>query len=243
MVTEMDGDPRLALLGRRILRLADHRWVAIDVLLAALFADSAIHVAASTGSYGGVSGAVTSSDAFSNTAYLVGSGPTQLREGVGSMTCLSAGVDPTGSAHSAAGGTCDAIDDFGARTDQLPGGRASATSITLTNVGSVSTKGASFVAGTCIAAAAHDYAGSDISRYCATVDVTIGNTTPGAIDKCVFPLATVANCPAPNPSGTLANLANRTLRNPALPHWLWVHRLPTPSPFNSTHQQPTPIKV
>jgi signal transduction histidine kinase len=44
----MDGDPRLALLGRRILRFADHRWAALDVLLAALFADSAIHVAASS---------------------------------------------------------------------------------------------------------------------------------------------------------------------------------------------------
>jgi hypothetical protein len=168
------------------------------------------------GSYEGVSGAVTSSDAFTNTAYLVGSGPIQLREGVGSTACLSAGVDPAGSAHSAAGGRCEAIDDFGARTDQLPGGSSSATSITLTNAGSVSTAGASLVAGTCTAAAARDYAGSDVSHYCASVDVTIGNTTPGAIDKCVFPLATVANCPAPNPSGTLASLANRTLRNPAL---------------------------
>jgi signal transduction histidine kinase len=50
MVTTMDGDPRPVLLGRRILRLADHRWVALDVLLAALFADSAIHVTASTSS-------------------------------------------------------------------------------------------------------------------------------------------------------------------------------------------------
>jgi hypothetical protein len=62
----------------------------------------------------------------------------------------------------------------------------------------------------------HLYAGLDTIHYCATVDVTIGNTTPGAIDKCVFPLATVASCPAPNPSGTLASLASRTLRDPAL---------------------------
>jgi signal transduction histidine kinase len=50
MVTAMDDDRRLVLLGRRILHLADHRRVALDVVLAALFADSAIHVAASSSS-------------------------------------------------------------------------------------------------------------------------------------------------------------------------------------------------
>jgi signal transduction histidine kinase len=47
-VTAMDNQPRLTLLGRRIVRLADRRWVALDVVLAALFTDSAIHVAASS---------------------------------------------------------------------------------------------------------------------------------------------------------------------------------------------------
>jgi signal transduction histidine kinase len=46
-LTAMDDDPHLPLMGRRLLRLADHRWAALDVAVAAVFADSAIHVAAS----------------------------------------------------------------------------------------------------------------------------------------------------------------------------------------------------
>jgi hypothetical protein len=168
-------------------------------------------------SYEGVSGAVTSMGDFTDTAYQVGSGPVQLREGVGSTACFSTGSGLASLA--AAGDPCGAIDDLGGRMDQVPGGPASLSSITLTNVGGVSTSGASLAAGTCKTADAsddRDYAGSDTSHYCAKVDVTIGNTTPGALDKCVFPVATVAACRAPSLTGTLASLASRTLRNPAL---------------------------
>jgi signal transduction histidine kinase len=47
-VTVMDDDKRLPRLGRRIVRLADHRLFWLDLLVAVVFADSAIHVAAST---------------------------------------------------------------------------------------------------------------------------------------------------------------------------------------------------
>jgi signal transduction histidine kinase len=47
-VTVMDDNQRLPRLGRRIVRLADHRLLGLDLLVAVVFADSAIHVAAST---------------------------------------------------------------------------------------------------------------------------------------------------------------------------------------------------
>jgi hypothetical protein len=139
-----------------------------------------------------------------------GSGQVQLSEGVGTARCVSTAVGR---------GSCRMIDDLGATVDHAPGGATTATTVTLTNIGTVGTNVASLTIGACTAAPAHDndgYTGSDLAGYCAAVDLTIANTTAGALDKCVFPAATVAACSAPGALGTLASFASRTLTNPAL---------------------------
>jgi hypothetical protein len=156
---------------------------------------------------------------FANSAYDVGSGPVQLSENVGSATCVSTGDSSLASGVGSHRADCTNIDDFGAKIDQSPGGPASRTVVRLTNTGSVSTSVATLVTGQCTATAARnggEFSGSDTAGYCAEVDVTIANHTPGAPDKCVFPAMTAAACSAPSDRGTLASLNNRTLTSPAL---------------------------
>ncbi len=166
--------------------------------------------AAAIGALSGVSGATTGPTS------VVGSGQVQLREGVGSTTCFSTGL---GSKRGGPAGACNSINDLGAATDQTPGTAPTSTTVTVTNVGSVGTSVASLSGGTCRAAAAADnagFTGSDLARFCNSIDLTIANRTPGAHYRCVFPAMTVDACPAPSRSGTLAELANRTLTGPGM---------------------------
>jgi X-X-X-Leu-X-X-Gly heptad repeat protein len=159
------------------------------------------------------------SGTISNGSNAFASGTVQLKEGVGAATCFSTGSGTGGFATASNTGTCSIIDDLGDKLDQVPGGTAAVTTITMTNVGSVATSPASLVAGACSAAAASDnggYTGSDTTSFCGKVEVTIGNTSTGAVDKCVFPDVTAAACAAPSTGGTLATLASQTLSSPGL---------------------------
>jgi hypothetical protein len=146
------------------------------------------------------------------------SNAVQLEEGLGATTCLSIGMLADGPGVPAGGGSCS-LDALGAKLDQVPGGPESSTTVTLTNVGDVVTTSSSLAAGTCKAGPASNaggYAGSDVTGFCKRVDVTIADSAPGALDKCIFPHVTTAPCPAPGAGGTLASLAGKTLMNPGL---------------------------
>jgi hypothetical protein len=189
------------------------KWIRDDIkgLAVALGAVALLGLTAAT-TLGGFSATVA------NTTNQFSSGTVQLKEGVGSTTCFSTGTGSGGIVTAANAGACSSIDDLGAAEDQVPGGPPVSTTVTVTNVGNVSTTTASLVASACSAAAAADdggYVGADSAGFCGKVDVTLANTTSGATDRCVYPTQ-VATCPAPSSAGTLANLASQTFTTPAL---------------------------
>jgi hypothetical protein len=137
-----------------------------------------------------------------------GSGAIGLQEGVGQAVCQTSG---SGSSQS---DSC-AIDLLGGGSDQVPGGRARSTTVTLTNTGSSTPGAAGLVTGACSTVAAsddHGVVGTD-TAFCSKVDVTVADTTPGAPDKCVFPTRAAA-CPALSSANTLAGLADATFAAP-----------------------------
>ncbi len=165
--------------------------------------------AAAIGALSGVSGAITGPTSTG------GSGVVQLREGVGTTTCFSAGAVR----HLAHRGGCNSINDLGGARNQAPGGPATSTTVDVMNVGTQDTSASSLAIGACSAAGARNnggYAGADIKGFCGKVDVTITNATVGARYRCIFPRLTVDACPKPSRKGTLASLANQTLVNPGL---------------------------
>ena len=96
--------------------------------------------------------------------------------------------------------------------DQVPEGAILTTTLIVTNVGKLRATVDSMKAGSCEAAAASgndSYTGSDAGGFCGKVDVTVANTTEGAIDRCVFPTQ-VAVCPALSNAITLASLSGNT---------------------------------
>jgi hypothetical protein len=136
----------------------------------------------------------------------------QLSEGVGATTCYSTGTGTGGTVTASNTGTCSGINVLTGTLDQVPGGTALASTITLKNVGNTAATIANLVTGTCTAAAASDdnaYVGSDTSGFCGKVDVTVANTTGSATDKCVYPTQAAA-CPALSNTYTLAGLAGTT---------------------------------
>lgn len=141
------------------------------------------------------------------------SATVQLEEGNGVTNCFSTGTGTGGSVTSANQNTNCANDAFGAPLTQVPGGAATSSTVTVTNVGNVGASSGSLAAGSCAAAAAANdggYVGSDTAGFCGLVDVTIYNSTTG---NCVLPAGAGA-CPAPSSSNTLANIGTVTL--PAL---------------------------
>jgi hypothetical protein len=200
--TEDASQPRE--FGRRI--LGDWRGLAAGTAVVVLVAFVGVTL-------GGFPGTISNaSDTFI-------SGTVHLKEGVGATTCFSTGTGTGGAVTASNTGTCSSIDDLGDKLDQVSGGTAAVTTITITNVGNVATSPESLVTGACSAAAASDnggYTGSDTTSFCGKVDVTIGNATTGAVDKCVFPAVTTAACAAPSSGGTLATLASQTLSSPVL---------------------------
>lgn len=147
-----------------------------------------------------------------NSASSFSSATVQLEEGNGSTTCFSTGTGSGGAVSAANTNSSCNINVLGGTLDQTPGGSALTSTITLTNVGNKAASIASLVTGACSAAAASDdggYVGSDTTGFCSKVDVTVANTTTGAVDKCVFPTQT-AICPSLSNSYTLASLASQS---------------------------------
>ena len=139
----------------------------------------------------------------------------QLEEGSDVTTCWSTGTTSSGGSVSAANSntTCT-INVLTGTLDQVPGGTALSSTITLTNAGNHAATVAGFLIGACSVAAASDsagYVGADptASAFCSKVDVTISNTTTGATDKCVYPTQ-AAVCPALSNTYNLATLAAAT---------------------------------
>ena len=173
-------------------------------LIAALAAVAALALT-STYTLGGFSATIADSSSSFSSATI------QLKEGNGATTCYSTGTGSGGSVTAANTNSTCSINVLTGTLDQVPGGTALTSTITLTNVGDKNATLASLVTGACAQAAASDdssYVGSDIA-FCAKVDVSIANTTTGAADKCVYPTQTAA-CPPLSNTYTLASLASQT---------------------------------
>lgn len=174
-------------------------------LVASLVAVVAL-AATATYTLGGFSAGIANSTSTFSSATI------QLEESNGTTTCYSTGTGAGGSVSvSNTNNTCT-INVLVGTLDQVPGGAALTTTLTFTNVGNRSATVASLVTGACSAAAASDnggYTGSDTAGFCGKVDVTVGNTTAGATDKCVFPTQAAA-CPALSNANTLTGLASTT---------------------------------
>jgi hypothetical protein len=174
-------------------------------LAASLAATAALGLTA-TATLGGFSATINNDTSTFSSATI------QLEESQGSTHCYSTGTG-TGATVTASNinSTCT-INALIGTLDQIPGGTALTTTLTLQNVGNKSATVASLVTGACTSAAASDangYVGSDAAGFCGKVDVTVANTTAGATDQCVYPTQ-LAACPALSNTNTLAGLASTT---------------------------------
>jgi hypothetical protein len=173
-------------------------------LVASIVAVSALGLTA-TATLGGFSATVENSTSTFSSATI------QLKEGEGATTCYSTGTGSGGSVAAANTNTTCTIDMLTGTLDQVPGGTALTSTITLTNVGNKAATVATLTVGSCTVAAASDdgnYIGADLTgnAFCGKVDVTIANTTALATDQCVYPTQAAA-CPALSSSYTLSGLA------------------------------------
>ena len=151
---------------------------------------------------------------ITNTGNSFASGSLVLQEGQSTTTCLST-ANPTAIVTNS--NNCTTINLFGA-TNAEPGGTATTTSDTFTNVGTLG--GSTFTVvvpsgssctvshNTGTTSLPNSYFGSDTSGYCGKVDITIEDTTTST---CVYPAgAAGAGCPALSNTYTLATLAGAT---------------------------------
>src|SRR6266516_373171 len=103
---------------------------------------------------------------ISNSTSTFSSATIQLEEGNGATTCFSTGTGSGGSVTSSNTNASCGINVLTGTLDQVPGGTALTSTITLTNVGNRAASVASLVAGSCTAAAASDdsgYIGADLT--------------------------------------------------------------------------------
>jgi hypothetical protein len=173
-------------------------------LIASLAAVAALGLT-STYTLGGFSATIADSSSTFSSATI------QLQEGNGTTTCFSTGTGSGGSVTAANTNSTCSINVLTGTLDQVPGGAALTSTITLTNVGNKAASLASLVTGACGQSTASDaagYVGSD-PAFCSKVDVSIANTTAGATDKCVYPSQATA-CPTLSSTYTLSSLANQT---------------------------------
>jgi hypothetical protein len=183
-----------------IRRIAHHK----GALVASLAAVAALGMTASS-TLGGFSAGISNSTSNFSSATI------QLEESNGGTTCYSTGTGTGGSVTTSNSNTACTINGLVGTLDQVPGGTALTTTLTFTNVGNHAVTVASLVMGACTQTTASDangYVGSDTS-FCNKVDVTIGNTTTGATDKCVYPTGT-ATCAALSNTYNLSTLAGQT---------------------------------
>ncbi len=156
---------------------------------------------------GGFSAGITNSTSTFSSATV------QLKESNGTTTCWSTGTGAGGSVTAANSNTTCSINALVGTLDQVPGGTQLTTTLTFTNVGNYSANVVQMATSACSVGPASDdtgYVGSDTAAgFCGKVDVTIGNTTTGAADKCVFPTQAAA-CPGLSNTNTLAGLASQS---------------------------------
>lgn len=149
-----------------------------------------------------MTGALSSfSASIVNNANTMSSATVQLSQTQSAVTCVStAALTAIGAANSS---TCT-NNAYGASTNNVPGGTASVQTITMTNVGTNTASVLSLTAGACVSsnstAALH---GS--GNLCGLVDIAINETTTGATNQCLFPVASTTAC-VPSTSGTLTTL-------------------------------------
>lgn len=140
------------------------------------------------------------------------SAAVQLKESNGATTCYITGSDSGGTVSASNLNNTCSVNALVGSLDQVPEGAILTTTLIVTNVGKLRATVDSMKAGSCEAAAASgndSYTGSDAGGFCGKVDVTVANTTEGAIDRCVFPTQ-VAVCPALSNAITLASLSGNT---------------------------------
>ena len=173
-------------------------------LVASLVAVAALLTTATFTLGGFTAGIANSSSSFS-------SATIQLQESNGSTNCYSTGSGSGGAVTVANTNSTCTINALVGTLDQVPGGTALTTTLTFTNVGNHNATVATMVTGACTQATASDangYVGSD-TTFCNKVDVTVGNTTSGATDKCVYPTQALT-CPSLANTYNLATFQNTT---------------------------------
>ena len=176
-------------------------------LIASMAAVAALALTASMTLGGFTATVANSTSSFS-------SATVQLEEGNGTTTCYSTGSGSGGAVGSTNTNSSCAINVIGtATTDQVPGGTALTSTITLTDVGNHTPTVANLVVGSCTAGNASDnnsYEGTDTSGFCGKVDITINNNTS---THCIYPYSATQSCTALgglSNSYTLATLAGDT---------------------------------
>jgi hypothetical protein len=151
--------------------------------------------------------------AIQNNSSTFSSATIQLEESNGSIQCYSTGAGAGGTVSATNTNSGCTINALVGTLDQVPGGAALTTSLTLTNVGNHAASVSSLTTGACTAAAASDdsgYAGGDTTgtppAYCGKVDVSVNNNT---LTKCVYPSGASA-CGALSNTYTLGSIASST---------------------------------
>ena len=157
-----------------------------------------------------------------NNANTFSSGTMQLEESNGGTTCYSTGSGSGGTVSAANSANCS-INKLVGTLNQVPGGTALSTTITMTNNGTIAATLDSLVFATCSAAAASNaagYVGSDTSGFCGKVDieVSVGSTTVGT--HCLIPASTSPCAAAPTSAATLATVSGTTINQATTPQGL-----------------------
>ncbi len=205
-------------MGRRHVLRAIKRWFGHRsrlALLAGVVGTGMITVS-TTATLGGFTASVT------NTANGVQAGSLLMQEqvtpnGGTTTTCLSTAGAAAISTN--ANNTC-AANEFGALTNGAPGA-SSASTIVITNQGSLAANSFAMTAGPCTATptapggAGATNVGSDTAGFCGKVDVTIEDDTNSSSPTCVYPAGAGA-CPALSSSYTLASLSTYAASGTAL---------------------------
>ena len=172
------------------------------VIAAALIGSAAVALS-TVGALSGFSASITNSQ---NT---VASGSLVMQETSGAITCLSNATSVTNNT-----ATCTTINKFGGSVTMTPGSTPSATTVVITNKGTVTPSSFQLTPAGCTPSNNGTYNGSDSAGFCGKIDLTIQQT--GAT-SCVFPASSTAVCPAtPTSAGTLTSLGTTALTLPNL---------------------------
>jgi len=175
-------------------------------LAAALVATAALAMTAAT-----TLGAFTAS--ITNKTNTFAAGTLVLKESNASASCYSTGTGSGGTVTTNTQ-TCS-INLFGGATKQVPGGAATTTTVTFTNVGNTQATPVTLTSSTCTVtrttATSAGYYGSD-ATFCGKV--TVQAQVTGTTSKCLYPASTTAACGTT--FGSLASFSSKTYALKAL---------------------------